>query len=93
MPVGAARSTVRRVVAMTSAALDRDGAGSRISNLDLLRGVAVLGILVMNAVSYSLTDAAYFNLDAGGSERSADWLVGVLGEVFVDKFSTIGLSL
>ena len=55
--------------------------------------MAVLGILVMNAVSYSLTDAAYFNLDAGGSERSADWLVGVLGEVFVDKFSTIGLSL
>ena len=85
MPVGAARSTVRRVVAMTSAALDRDGAGSRISNLDLLRGVAVLGILVMNAVSYGLPDAAYFNLDAGGSERSADWLVGVLGEVFVDQ--------
>ena len=85
MPVGAARSTVRRVVAMTSAALDRDGAGSRISNLDLLRGVAVLGILVMHAVSYGLPDAAYFNLDAGGSERSADWLVGVLGEVFVDQ--------
>lgn len=70
---------------MTAAPTKSEGAGDRISNLDLLRGVAVLGILVMNAVSYGLPEAAYFNLDAGGSESSADWLVGGLGEVFVDQ--------
>lgn len=62
----------------------------RITNLDLVRGVAVLGILVMNAVSYGLGTAAYFNLDAAGSVTALDWLVGALGEVLVDqKFMAI----
>lgn len=70
---------------MTGATVEPEVARSRISNLDLLRGVAVLGILVMNAVSYGLPEAAYFNLDAGGTEGPADWLVGGLAEVFVDQ--------
>jgi len=50
----------------------------------------VLGILVMNAVSYALGTAAYFNLDAAGSETALDWIVGGLGEVLVDqKFMAI----
>jgi len=57
----------------------------RITNLDAIRGLAVLGILVMNAVSYGLPEAAYFNLSAGGSDSWLDWTVGVLGEVFVDQ--------
>ena len=59
--------------------------GARITNLDLIRGVAVLGILVMNAVNFKFGRAPYFNLSAGGSEAWFDWVVGVCGEVFVDQ--------
>ena len=58
---------------------------ARITSLDLIRGVAVLGILLMNAVSFNLDDAAYFNLSADGSNNWLDWAVGVFGEIFVDQ--------
>lgn len=57
----------------------------RITNLDTVRGVATLGILVMNAVSFGLPQPAYFNLDYAGSDNWLDWVVGVLGEVFIDQ--------
>lgn len=59
--------------------------GGRNTYLDLIRGVAVLGILVMNAVSFGLGAGPYFNLSAGGSDTWLDWLVGGFGEVFVDQ--------
>ena len=61
------------------------GESERIVSLDLIRGVAVLGILVMNAVSFRFGPAPYLNLSAGGSETWLDWAVGVAGEVFVDQ--------
>ncbi|MBQ87854.1 MAG: hypothetical protein CL433_03270 [Acidimicrobiaceae bacterium] len=57
----------------------------RITNLDTVRGIATLGILVMNAVSFGLPQPAYFNLDYAGSDTALDWIVGVLSEVFVDQ--------
>jgi uncharacterized protein len=57
----------------------------RITSLDLIRGVAILGILVMNAVSFGLGSGPYFNLSAGGSHTWLDWLIGGFGEVFVDQ--------
>ena len=57
----------------------------RITSLDLVRGVAVLGILAMNAVSFRFGSAPYFNLGAGGSVGWLDWVVGVGGEVLVDQ--------
>ena len=57
----------------------------RITSLDLIRGVALLGILLMNAVNFKFGGAPYFNLSAGGSETPLDWAVGILGEVFVDQ--------
>ena len=57
----------------------------RITSLDLVRGVAVLGILAMNAVSFRFGSAPYFNLSAGGSAGWLDWVVGVGGEVLVDQ--------
>ena len=57
----------------------------RITSLDLIRGVAVLGILLMNAVSFRFGHGPYFNLSAGGSESWLDWTVGIFGEVFVDQ--------
>ncbi len=57
----------------------------RITNLDTVRGIATLGILLMNVVFFGLDEAAYFNLDADGSDSAADWIVGGLGEIFVDQ--------
>lgn len=57
----------------------------RITNLDSLRGVAVLGILVMNSVSYGLPEAAYFNIDAAGSGSWLDRTLAIAGEIFVDQ--------
>ena len=58
---------------------------ARITSLDLIRGVAVLGILLMNAVNFKFGGAPYFNLSAGGSETWLDWTVGIFGEIFVDQ--------
>ena len=57
----------------------------RITSLDLIRGVAVLGILLMNAVNFKLGSAPHFNLSAGGSETWLDWAVGIFGEIFIDQ--------
>ena len=58
---------------------------NRITSLDLIRGVAVLGILLMNAVSFKYGFAPYLNLSAGGSHNALDWAVGIAGEVFIDQ--------
>jgi uncharacterized protein len=59
---------------------------ARITNLDTVRGVAVLGILTMNVVSFGLVATApYFNLSAGGSETWVDWLIGGGGEILADQ--------
>ena len=61
------------------------GTAARITSLDLLRGVAVLGILLMNAVSFKYGLAPYLNLSAGGSAGWWDWAVGFFGEIFIDQ--------
>lgn len=58
---------------------------SRITSLDLIRGVAVLGILLMNVVAIKYGQVPYWNLSAGGSETWLDWSVGVFGEIFIDQ--------
>ncbi len=58
---------------------------SRITSLDLIRGVAVLGILLMNVVSFKYGQVPYWNLSAGGSETWLDWAVGVFGEIFIEQ--------
>ena len=58
---------------------------ARITSLDLIRGVAVLGILLMNAVSFRYGLAPYLNLSAGGSDTPLDWAIGISGEIFIDQ--------
>ena len=57
----------------------------RIASLDVIRGVAILGILVMNALSFGLDRAAYFNVSAGGVSQPIDWVIGITTMVFFDQ--------
>lgn len=57
----------------------------RITSLDMIRGVAILGILPMNALAFGLEPAAYFNVSADGIGQPFDWVVGVLTMIFVDQ--------
>jgi uncharacterized protein len=45
----------------------------RIATLDIVRGVAVMGILTMNIVGFAMPDQAYLNPRAYGSESAVDF--------------------
>ncbi|MFO7547206.1 MAG: hypothetical protein R6W77_17070 [Trueperaceae bacterium] len=57
----------------------------RINSLDAIRGVAILGILPMNALAFGLDRAAYVNVSADGIGQPLDWVIGVLTMLFVDQ--------
>ena len=57
----------------------------RIVSLDVLRGFAVLGILVMNIQSFSMIGAAYMNPTAYGDLNGLNYLVWFLSHVLFDK--------
>jgi uncharacterized protein len=62
----------------------------RIISLDVLRGFAVLGILVMNIQSFSMIGAAYLNPNAYGDLTGSNFAVWLVSHVFADrKFMTI----
>ncbi len=62
----------------------------RIESLDLLRGVAVLGILVMNIQSFSMPMAAYSNPTAWGDLQGVNVVTWMLGHLFFDgKFISL----
>lgn len=62
----------------------------RIVSLDVLRGFAILGILVMNIQSFSMIEAAYLNPTAYGDLTGVNRAVWVLSHIFTDqKFMTI----
>jgi len=56
----------------------------RIGSLDVLRGVAVLGILVMNIQSFAMPGAAYANPTAWGSLEGLNGWVWTLSHLFAD---------
>ena len=62
----------------------------RIEALDVLRGVAVMGILVMNIQSFSMIDTAYWNPSSYGDLTGGNHRVWLLSHVLTDqKFMTI----
>ena len=62
----------------------------RIAALDILRGFAILGILIMNIQSFAMPGAAYLNPMAYGDMTGANRWVWILSHVFADqKFMTI----
>ena len=64
--------------------------GERYESIDFLRGVAVLGILVMNIQSFSMPMAAYFNPTALGDRGPIDFAIWTASHLFFDqKFMTM----
>jgi uncharacterized protein len=64
--------------------------GERIVSLDVLRGFALLGILIMNVQSFAMPEAAYFNPAAWGDLTGANRWVWIIGHVVADqKFMAI----
>lgn len=63
---------------------------SRIASLDILRGVAVLGILIMNIQSFSMPASAYLNPTSFQRLTNADLYVWLISHVLADqKFMAI----
>ena len=62
----------------------------RIQSLDILRGLAILGILIMNIQSFAMPGAAYMNPMAFGDMNSLNGWVWKISHIFADqKFMTI----
>lgn len=62
----------------------------RIVPIDVLRGFALLGILVMNIQAFAMIDAAYMNPTAYGDLSGVNIAVWFLSHVLADqKFMTI----
>ena len=62
----------------------------RISSLDVLRGIAILGILIMNIQMFAMIDSAYFNPTAYGDLTGVNLGVWTFSQVFASmKFLTI----
>ncbi|RSV14173.1 MULTISPECIES: DUF418 domain-containing protein [Sphingomonas] len=56
----------------------------RIGSLDTVRGVAVLGILLMNIVAFAMPDAAYTNPKAYGGHQGIDLAAYLINFVLFD---------
>ncbi len=69
-------------------------AGARIDSLDVLRGFAILGILVMNIQAFSMVTVQYVNPTLAGPMMGLDlwlWLIAHVG--FENKFIAIFSAL
>ncbi|MGE4429263.1 MAG: DUF418 domain-containing protein [Sphingobium sp.] len=53
-------------------------------SIDIVRGFAVMGIILMNIIAFSMPQAAYINPMAWGGDGLADQLVWMAGFVLVD---------
>ena len=58
--------------------------GERIATLDIVRGVAVMGILAMNILAFAMPGAAYLNPMAYGTQGTADLASWVFSFILVD---------
>lgn len=62
----------------------------RIESIDVLRGFAVLGILIMNIQSFAMVGATYLNPTALGPPSTIDYAIWLVSHVVADrKFMTI----
>ena len=57
----------------------------RITNLDFIRGFALLGILVINVIAFGLPLTATTNQSTYGIDNTLDWIVVVISSVFFEQ--------
>ncbi|GLR47271.1 DUF418 domain-containing protein [Sphingomonas astaxanthinifaciens] len=60
------------------------GQGERIASLDVIRGVAVMGIFSVNVIAFAMIEGAYFNPAAYGGHTGADLLLWAVNMVVID---------
>jgi uncharacterized protein len=68
-----------------TAGLNPIGQKQRIRSLDVLRGFALLGILVVNIQSFAMVEAAYFNPTAYGDLSGVNYGIWLLTHVLFDQ--------
>lgn len=74
----------------TSPDADPVAAADRIDSLDVLRGVAVLGIFIMNIQMFAMLGTTYFNPTYYGMWDGSGYAIWYLSHLFADqKFMTI----
>jgi uncharacterized protein len=59
-------------------------APDRILSLDVIRGIAVMGIFSVNVIAFAMIQPAYFNPGAFGGPRGADLVMWLANYVLVD---------
>ena len=74
----------REGASLSGAAQRVMASGDRILALDTVRGVAVLGILLLNIVGFAMPAPAYFNPAAYGGSTGADLIVWLVNFVVFD---------
>ena len=57
------------------ATLPSTGDSGRIATLDIIRGIAVMGIFSVNVIAFAMVEAAYFNPAVYGGRTGADLAV------------------
>jgi len=64
--------------------MDSPAAPQRLPSLDLVRGVAVLGILLLNILAFAMPEAAYVNPRAYGGAQGADLVTWAANFILFD---------
>ena len=57
---------------------------NRIFSLDVIRGVAVMGIFSVNVIAFAMIEAAYFNPPAYGGRHGADLMLWATNMLVID---------
>ncbi|MEO5809218.1 MAG: DUF418 domain-containing protein [Sphingomicrobium sp.] len=57
----------------------------RILSLDVIRGIAVMGIFSVNVIDFALIQQAYLNPSAGGGAHGADLALWLTNHIFIDE--------
>jgi uncharacterized protein len=58
--------------------------GGRIVTLDVIRGIAVMGIFSVNVIAFAMVEAAYLNPAVSGGRTGADFAVWATNMVLID---------